>query len=171
MTIFLLHCFQGGTAILHAPYASSVHAIDVSSRMIEFAEERKQKAAEDDISVDNVTFECAGIDSVNVPDKSYDVVLGCSILHLLPNKDEVMKKIHDKLKPSGYFISSTPCLGDQAKFIGWLAAPFSRIGLIPELNVFTKKELRKSMEVAGFIIEREYHPSKDKAVFLVARRV
>ena len=82
-----------------------------------------------------------------------------------------MKKVHSLLKPGGYFISSTACIGDFAKFIGWVAAPFSYVGLLPKLNVFTKSDLRSRMENAGFKIEKEYHPAKDKAVFLVAKKI
>jgi 2-polyprenyl-3-methyl-5-hydroxy-6-metoxy-1,4-benzoquinol methylase len=159
-------CGTGSTAILHAPYVNNVRAIDLSSRMIEIAQGKAKEA-----DVKNVNFECTGIDSLDVPKESFDVVLGMSVLHLLPNKNEVMKKVYNQLKPNGYFVSSTSCIGDFAKYIGWIASPFSHFGLIPKLNVFTKVELRSSMEEAGFQIEREFHPANDNTVFLVARKV
>jgi hypothetical protein len=44
--------------------------------------------------------------------------------------------------------------------------------LLPKLNVFTKDELKRSIENAGFVIEEEFYPvnEKDKAVFLVAKK-
>lgn len=160
-------CGTGGTALLHAPYVQSIHAIDLSSRMIEIAKDKTKEA-----DANNVKFECTGIDSLMASKReTYDVVLGLSVLHLLPNKNEVMKNVYSQLKPGGYFISSTVCMGDFAKYIGWVTSPLSRFGILPKLNVFTKGELRSSMEEAGFQIEREFHPANDKAVFLVARKV
>lgn len=161
-------CGTGGTAILHAPYVKNLRAIDLSSRMIEIAEEKKQAA-----EVTNVKFECTGIDSLDVPDESFDVVLGLSILHLLPNHREVLEKVRTHLKPGGYFISSTTCIGDQsmARVFGMVAPSLSYFGLIPQVQVFTKAELRTDLENAGFTIEQEFHPGKDKAVFFVARKL
>uniref|UniRef100_A0A7S3YDG3 Methyltransferase domain-containing protein n=1 Tax=Heterosigma akashiwo TaxID=2829 RepID=A0A7S3YDG3_HETAK len=160
-------CGTGGTALLHAPYVSSVHAIDISSRMIEIAKQRQKETG-----IENVDFQCTGIDSMDVPDESYDIVLGLSVLHLLPNKDGVMKKIYNKLKPGGYFMSSTICMGDMSRMIRWVTSPLSFLGVLPELNIFTKAELTQSMEQAGFTIEGEFQSGKDKAaVFLVARKL
>jgi ubiquinone/menaquinone biosynthesis C-methylase UbiE len=82
-------CGTGDTAILHAPYVNIVRAIDLSSRMIEIAEGKAKEA-----NVKNVNFECTGIDSLDVPKESFELVLGLSVLHLLPNKNEVMKKVY-----------------------------------------------------------------------------
>jgi ubiquinone/menaquinone biosynthesis C-methylase UbiE len=165
-------CGTGATAILHAPYVKRIHAVDVSSRMIEIAKEKQQAAADDaNANADNVQFECTGIDSLQVPDESFDVVLGMSILHLLPNKDEIIAKVRTNLKPGGYFISSTACIGDHAKFLAWIAPIGNWFGIIPTLNIFTKAELRKSIEDGGFQIEQEFHPAVGKGVFLVARKM
>ena len=136
--------------------------------MIEIAQEKAEAAG-----VDNVVFECTGIDSLvaNNNDKdSYDMIMGHSILHLLPNKDETLTNVYKLVKPGGYFVSSTICIGDFAKFVGWIAPMGHWLGILPTLNVFTKDELRQSMETAGFTIEREFHPGKDKALFLVAKK-
>ena len=164
-------CGTGGTAILHSPYVRKIRAIDLSSRMIEIAQEKADAA-----NVENVAFECTGIDSLSAnhgdgdESESYDMILAMSILHLLPNKDEILGKVHQLLKPGGYFVSSTSCLGDFARFLGWIAPLGNWLGLLPSLNIFSKAELLQSMEEAGFDIEREFHPEKNKAVFLVARK-
>lgn len=163
-------CGTGSTALIHAPYAKNIHAIDVSSKMIDIA---KGKAEEEGIS--NVDFEVKGIDRLEVPDETYDVVLGLSILHLLPNKDEVIAKTHRMLKPDGVFISSTSCIRDMGgplvsglfKAIGPVGNFF---GILPKLNLFTSDQLKDSLTQAGFVIETEFHPGKDKACFLVAKK-
>jgi len=158
-------CGTGGTALLHAPYAKHVHATDVSDKMIEIA---KAKAKEQGIT--NVTFETVGIGQLDVPDASYDVVLGLSILHLLPQKDLVLRKVHQKLAPNGIFVSSTACLADMSPVVRWLLAPLGKFGLIPKLNIFTAAELKQSIADAGFTVEREFQPAPDKALFLIARK-
>ncbi|KAL3924758.1 MAG: hypothetical protein SGILL_000853 [Bacillariaceae sp.] len=166
-------CGTGGTAIKHASYVHTVHAIDFSSKMIDIA---KDQAAKADPAVPNVKFQCVGIDSYQVPEASYDVVMGMSILHLLPNKDQVLGRVHTMVKPGGYFVSSTTCMGDFAgTFLKYVAPPLSRMGLLPKLIVFTKDELKASIEKAGFTIEEEYQSGdgkdKEAAVFLVAKKI
>ncbi|KAG7347079.1 methylase [Nitzschia inconspicua] len=164
-------CGTGGTALKHAPFVERVHAIDISSKMIDIA---TSQAESSDLAVSNVTFECAGIDNFQAS-QPYDVVLGMSILHLLPNKDQVLQRIHGMVKPGGYFVSSTPCLGDHSAgtFIKFVAPPLSFLGIIPKLTIFTKSELKSSIEKAGFSIEEEFQPGnqKEKAVLIVAKKI
>ena len=164
-------CGTGGTAIKHAPYVKSIKGIDISKNMVEIAQTQAK-----DASVDNVKFQCIGIDSLQAPEASYDVVMGMSILHLLPNKDKVLEQVHTLVKPGGYFVSSTTCMGDfSGIFLKYVAPPMSWMGIMPKLNVFTKDELKESIQKAGFTIEEEYQPGdgkdKEAAVFLVAKKI
>lgn len=158
-------CGTGGTALIHAPYAKSIHAIDVSSNMIQIAQDKCEKA-----NVKNVQFEQKGIDGLNEPDESYDIVMGMSILHLLPNADQVIHKVHKLLKPNGVFVSSTVAIGDFASFFKYVGPFFAYFGLLPKLNVFTAQDLKARITNAGFKIEREFQPASNKAIFLVARK-
>ena len=164
-------CGTGGTAIKHASYVKTIRGIDISKNMVEIAEKQAK-----DANVDNVTFQCIGIDSLQAPKASYDVVMGMSILHLLPNKDKVLERVYELVKPGGYFVSSTTCMGDFAgTFLKYVAPSLSGLGIMPKLNVFTKEELKDSIQKAGFSIEEEYQPGdgkdKEAAVFLVARKI
>ena len=108
MNVFEFGCGTGTTAIKHAPFVDHVHAIDVSAKMLEIAEEKAKEAG-----VDNVTFERAAIDDFSAPDESVDVVLGLSILHIVENREAIVAKVRNMLKPGGVFVSSTACLGDK----------------------------------------------------------
>ena len=79
-------CGTGGTALLHAPFVRDIVGIDLSSRMIEIAQHRTK-----DSNVKNVQFECAGMDSLDKANESYDVVMGMSVLHLMPDKDNITR--------------------------------------------------------------------------------
>ena len=56
MELLEFGCGTGNTAVKHAPFVKHIHAIDISSGMLEFA---KGNAA--DAGVENITFEQAGI--------------------------------------------------------------------------------------------------------------
>lgn len=90
-------CGTGSTAIAHAPYVKHIQAIDISAKMIEIAQGKA-----DSKDVETVTFRHSTIDEFSVPDQSLDAVLGLSILHLLENKEEVIAKVHQILKPGGF---------------------------------------------------------------------
>ena len=163
MEVLEFGCGTGSTAIAHAPYVKHIQAIDISSKMIEIAQ---GKAIANNI--ENVTFKRLSIDEFSVPDQTLDAVLGLSILHLLNNKEEVIAKVHNMLKPSGIFITSTACIGDTMKFIKAVAPIGKLFGMI--LTVFTAKELEDSLTQAGFEIDYQWQPGKDKAVFIVAKK-
>ena len=158
-------CGTGSTAINHSPYVGHIHAIDVSSKMIEIAQ-----AKADEGNVSNVTFEQSTIEGVSVSDQSLDAVLGLSILHLLENKEGAIEKVHRMLKAGGVFVTSTTCLGDSLKFFKLIAPVGKLFGLMPLLKVFTTAELVASLTDAGFEINHQWQPGKGKAVFIVAKK-
>lgn len=165
MEVLEFGCGTGSTAIVHAPYVKCIHAIDISSKMIEIA--RRKASAE---KLENVTFERSTIDAFSAPDSTLDVVLGLSILHLLQDKEAVIAKVYRMLKPGGVFVSSTACLGDTMAFLRFILPIGSLLGLIPVVKVFTTKELEESLAGAGFQIDHQWQPGKGKAVFIVAKR-
>lgn len=166
MNLLELGCGTGSTAIAHAPYVKHIRAIDVSANMIAIA---RDKAAQQQIG--NIDFEQALIDDVQVAAESVDVVLALSILHLLKDKEAVIKRIHTLLKQGGLFISSTACLGDFMKFYKYIGPVGSALGLLPLVKVFSEQQLLECIRQSGFKIEQHWCPGKGKAVFVVARKV
>lgn len=165
MEVLEFGCGTGGTAILHAPFVNHIHAIDISAKMLEFA---NTKLVESKIT--NVTFERAGIDKFEVPDQTYDVILGLSILHLLADKETVMAKVHKMLKPGGLFIISTVCAGDTQKYLKLIASVGNFFGFLPSIKVFSTNELVKSITDTGFDIDYQWSAGKGKSAFIVAKK-
>jgi len=166
MEVLEFACGTGSTALIHAPFVKHIRATDISQKMIEIA---RQKAA--DAGVSNIIFETADIQDLPLEPESLDVVMGHSILHLLPNKEQVIQQVHRALKPGGLFITSTMCCADAIPWfrpIGWLGRQF---GLLPLIRFFTAKELQDSIMSAGFESEVAWQPSKKKALFVVARKI
>ncbi|MEO0969754.1 MAG: class I SAM-dependent methyltransferase [Cyanobacteria bacterium J06639_18] len=166
MEVLEFGCGTGSTAIIHAPYVKHIRAIDISSKMIEIA---RGKAEAQNIT--NITFEQLGIDELSVPDETFDVVLGLSILHLLENKEQVIAKVHKILKPGGFIVTSTTCLGDTMNAFKFIAPIGKILGLMPLVKVFMVQELEESLTDNGFVIDYNWQPSKDKAVFIIGKKV
>ena len=166
MEVLEFGCGTGSTAITHAPYVKHIHAIDISSKMIDMAQGKA-----DAEKVTNVTFERSTIEDISVSDQTLDAVLGLSILHLLDNKEKVIAKVHRMLKPGGIFVTSTACIGDTMMRFLKLIVPIGKfLGLMPQVMVFTTKELEYSFTDAGFQIDYQWQPGKGKAVFIVAKK-
>lgn len=168
MSVLEFGCGTGTTAIHHAPAVAHVEAVDFSAEMIAICR-RKAAAA----NVGNVTFRQAAIEDIPPPSDpadGYDVVMGHSILHLVADLDAVIRRVHDLLKPGGYFVSSTTCLNDGYGFVRYLAPIGQAIGKLPLLNFFTQDGLVATLERTGFAIEHRWQPAPRKAVFIVARK-
>ncbi len=165
MEVFEFGCGTGSTAITHASYVKHILATDISAKMIEIAQGKA-----DAQNIENITFQQSKIDEFSVSDQTFDMVLGLSILHLLKNKEEVIAKVHKMLKPGGIFVTSTACLGDNMKWFKIIGPIGNFLGLIPFVKVFTVKELEKSLTDAGFAIDYQWQPGKNKAVFIVAKK-
>ena len=165
MNVLELGCGTGTTAVKHAGYVQHIRAVDISPKMLEIA---KAKAQAERIT--NIDFEQAEIDQLQVDKSSVNAVLAMSILHLLENKETVIKDIYTSLKPGGVFISSTSCLADSLKIIR-LIAPIGRfLGLMPVVKVFTTKDLLALLQAQGFEIEYQWQPDISKAIFIVAKK-
>ncbi len=165
MEVLEIGCGTGSTAIAHAPYVKHIRAVDISSKMIEIAQSKADAAR-----VRNVTFVQSTIDELDVPDQTMDAVLGLSILHLVENMEEVIGKVYAMLKPGGVFVTSTVCIADSMKFFKFVAPIGKFLGLMPLVKVFTAQELEESMTEAGFVIDYQWQPVKNQAVFMVAKK-
>ena len=165
MEVLEFGCGTGSTAIIHAPHVKHIRAIDISEKMIEIAQGKAQAE-----NIKNITFEQLTIEELTVPDCSFDMVLGLSILHLLENKEEAIAKVHKMLKPGGLFVTSTACLGDTMKWFKIVGPIGKFFGLIPFVKVFTTKELEDSLIDGNFKIDYQWQPGKGKAVFIVAKK-
>lgn len=158
-------CGTGSTAIAHAPHVKHYRATDISENMLAIG---RKKAAE--AGVANVAFEQAAIEDLVVAEESLDAVLAMSILHLLEDERAAMRLAYRWLKPGGVFITSTVCLGDHMNWFRPIAYLGRVLGAIPLVKFLTQKELRRAIEEAGFAIDHEWRPAKNKAVFIVAKK-
>ena len=166
MNVLEFGCGTGSTALVHAPFVAQYHAIDVSPNMIAIA---KGKLAQ--TSIENLQFSTAALEDYPVDDESLDAVLGLSILHLMNDWQAIIQRVYNMLKPGGFFISNTACLGDQMRYTRFIVPIGRSIGLMPDVKIFTRQELEDYIERAGFRIDYKFIPENDKITdFLIAQK-
>jgi 2-polyprenyl-3-methyl-5-hydroxy-6-metoxy-1,4-benzoquinol methylase len=158
-------CGTGSTAIVHAPHVGHIHATDISENMLAIA---RQKAAAAGLA--NISFERASLSGLAGQTGRWDVILGMSILHLLPDMSADIARVHALLKPGGVFVSSTPCIADMSTSFRYIAPIFKWLPFLPSVRVFTREELAGSLQMVGLVVESSWQPDADKAVFMVARK-
>lgn len=157
-------CGTGSTAIIHAPHVQHILATDISDQMLAIAEQKTN-----DAGIDNISYRQGTLDSLALEPASFDAVLGLNILHLLPDLDAAVRRVHDVLKPGGVFVSSTALIGDISLLWRLLIPGMQLLGFAPHVNRFSRQELVTSLTDAGFSIDREWVPAKG-SVFIVARK-
>ena len=170
-TVLDYGCGTGTAACQFSRLVKEVHAIDISSKMIEIAKE-KANAGE----IENVIFEQSDIFDNKYSTQSYDVILAFNMLHTVPNPQSVIQRIDELLKPEGLFISVTPCLGQKMSFLVNLQIQLVRFlckfGLIPiPIRRITSSEVNNLLETGGFqAIESEQIYKGASSYFVVAKK-
>lgn len=140
-------CGTGSLALRLAPSAAELHGLDMSSEMIRIA--RGKAEAE---GASNVTFHVGAFDSSFelFPSESLDGVGAYSLFHLLEDRPAALARIYRLLRPGGFFVSSTICLGESwvpyrpiLKVMRWL-------GKAPRVSTLQKQVLEDEVSAAGF---------------------
>lgn len=94
---FDLGCGSGRWALLVAPRVGRLHCIDASSAALDVA--RRRLAA-----LPNVTFHCASVDAIPLPDASQDFGYCLGVLHHVPDTAAGLADCVRKLKPGAPFL-------------------------------------------------------------------
>jgi len=164
-------CGTGTVACEFADSVKEIHAIDISTGMIELA---KEKAAAG--NVENVDFVPTDIFDERYKKESFDVVLAFNMLHTISDPHSVTQRIHELLKPDGTFISVTPCLRDKMSFAVnaqiQLVRILVKIGIIPvPIRRLKSSELDDLMADGNFeTIDTESIYQGASSYFMVAKK-
>lgn len=143
-TIIDFGCGTGLVCNEVAEYVGFIHAIDISTKMIEIA---INKAAMRKIR--NIEFERTTIFDEKFKEGSIDVIIAFNIFHLLEEPQKYFQRLNQILKPGGFIISSIPCMS-EAPFFNKILKFFSLIGLTPKLNSFTSAEIEQNFIKESF---------------------
>ncbi len=165
-----LGCGTGMTALRLSGFAGSITASDVSPGML--AVGRKHAAEQ---QAENVTFVQAEAD--DPPAGPYDAALAFNLLHLVPDLDGCLARVHSVLKPDGLFISKTFCPPPHGASLRFrairLALPVMQmLGRAPFVRFLSETELDAAVRQAGFeLVEQDSFPARDARRFLIARKI
>lgn len=161
-------CGTGSLALRLAPLAAEVHGLDVSGEMIRIAREKTAKAG-----VSNVTFHEGAFDERfdALGPQSLDGVCAYSLLHLVADRQAALTQVFSLLKPGGFFVSSTVCLGESWIPYRPLLFAMRLVGKAPMVKIVSKATLVDEMKAAGFVdIEQPDVGAESTIGFMLARR-
>jgi arsenite methyltransferase len=151
-TVLDIGCGTGSLALRLARHGGHVHGLDLSDVMIGIADDKARAGG-----VDNVSFHVGPFDSTfdALEPGSLDGVCAYSILHLVQERPAALAQIFDLLKPGGFFVSSTVCLGETWVPYTPLLAVMRWFGKAPRVESFSKATLADEIQRAGFVDLRQ----------------
>ncbi|NUO47596.1 MAG: class I SAM-dependent methyltransferase [Polyangiaceae bacterium] len=165
--ILEIGCGTGSLALAMSPFASHIHAMDVSGEMVRIANQKKQAQG-----VTNVTFHQGTLDGrPQFVDGKVDGVWAYSILHLVEDRKRTLEIIFDLLEPGGTFISSNVCLGDSWVPYGAIITVMRWFGKAPRAYVYDRDTILREIREAGFVdVEAKDVGTADMVGFIVAKK-
>jgi len=163
MKVLDFGCGTGSTALTHAPHVGQITGIDYSPKMIAIAQGKVG-------DVTNLSFAVSALSDWDAPDGSYDMILGMNILHLMPDYRDALAKAHRLLKPGGYLVTSTVCMGDFAGALKYVLPVLAGLRITPVIAMFSLEQLQSEMASAGFTELNSWQPAPQEAVFQLLQK-
>jgi ubiquinone/menaquinone biosynthesis C-methylase UbiE len=123
--------------------------------------------------VDNVTFHTGPFDDTfrAFEAESLDGICAYSLLHLVDDRSAALEQIFRLLKPGGFFISSTVCLGESWVPYGPLIWVMRLVGKAPMVKTFDKRTLEDEIRQSGLVdISQPDVGAKRGIAFIVAKK-
>jgi len=159
-----------GTGIITnqlAPSAKEIHAIDISSKMLDVAQREARERG-----IDNVHYAQSTIFDSGYEKASFDAILAFNILHLLEDAQPVVQRTSKLLKLGGLFISATPCMGEKKSFLSGLFFFLSKTGIAPYIRFPTFSELEDLVASGDLqIVETRDLRQTPPNYFIVAKKM
>jgi len=152
-------CATGTKTLELAESTRHIHGIDISDEMIKEAIKKKNE-----LKIINASFTQGTIFKNDFEKASFDKIISYGVIHLLDDKEKVIQRIHELLKPEGLFISTTACLKDKMALknkLEFLAYFFiRRLGIFPlYLNML------KTNDVENLIVNGKFQIVKAEKIF------
>lgn len=161
-------CATGTVTIELSDYVKEIKGIDISSRMIVAA---KRKVSE--VNIKNIDFMQATIDDERLITNSFNVIIAFNILHFFQDTQNVLKRLNKLLKPGGFIIIATACMGQKTfsnSLQYLLFTPLIKLGIIPYMKFFIITELKNAIESVNFQIIELANLDSPTNYFIVAKK-
>ena len=152
-------CATGTKTLELAGATKQIHGIDISDEMIKEATKKKNE-----LKNINASFTHGTIFKNDLQKESFDKIISYGVIHLLDDKEKVIQRIHELLKPEGLFISTTACLKNKMAFKNRLE--FSAFLFIKRLGIFPLHlNMLKTNDVEELIINCRFQIVKAEKIF------
>ncbi len=159
-------CGSGILAIQLASFVKEIHALDISSKNIEAAEQRTKGR-----KIENISYTHTTIFDDKYKKESYDVILAFNILHLVEDTPKIVQRINELLKLGGLFISETASLGESKSFLRFLISFITKLKILPRVNKLGYSEIDNMIVTEDFkIVETEVLGEGIPTYFVVAEK-
>jgi 2-polyprenyl-3-methyl-5-hydroxy-6-metoxy-1,4-benzoquinol methylase len=160
-------CATGKFTFEFAGLVKDVQGLDISSKMIAVAQNNAAQR-----QIENIHFEQTTIFDERYTKEMFDVILAFNILHLVEDPQQVVERIFSLLKPGGFFISDTPCLGEGKPFMSFVLSLLGKVRLVPRISIFSIAELTTLIAQPNFqIMDAEDGGEAPVHYFICARRM
>lgn len=143
-------CGTGTQCMDLAGKVRQVTGIDISGKLLAFAEQRKAER-----NLENVEFVKIPLADAHFAAERFDVVMAFYVLHFQADVEVALKRIHSWLKPGGLLITETVCLGERSKILGKVLRLAGHLGLMPMINVLSYRQLEQALADAGFTLREK----------------
>lgn len=152
-------CATGAKTLELAGATKQIHGIDYSKEMIKEATKKNNE-----LKIKNASFSQGSIFEIDFEKASFDKIISFGVIHLLEDKERVIQRIHELLKPNGLFISTTACLKNKMEFKNRLE--FSVYQLIKWLGIFPLHlNMLKTNDVESLIMNGKFQIVKAEKIF------
>ena len=160
-------CGTGSLALRLACSGATIHGLDISSEMIRIARGKAQAEG-----AANVSFHVGAFDAFELFEPaSLDGVCAYSLLHLVEDVPAALNRIYALLRPGGFFVSSTVCLGESWVPYRPILEVMRWLGKAPRVHTLRKRVLVDEMRRAGFAALDQPEVGADPTIaFVVAEK-
>jgi ubiquinone/menaquinone biosynthesis C-methylase UbiE len=160
-------CGTGSLSLRLAPFVAQAYGLDFSRAMVDIARDKART-----LGVTNASFE-VGIAGGGTPFQpaSLDGVTAYSLLHLVTERRALLEQVHRLLKPGGFFVSSTFCLGHTRIPYKQLLPLLRLVGLAPTVAILSADNVQSEIRDAGFArVQLLDVGARPEVAFIVAKK-
>ena len=160
-------CAGGQITLDLAAHVDQIVGIDLSSKLITFAESRREEQ-----NITNASFKVATPNDPQLQPGSFDAITAYSLLHLVDDQAAMLRRFHDLLKPGGKLIAEIPCREDIGLHFRILIKLMTAVGKAPVVQVYSQAQNEAMFRDAGFDVQevKVYNPkSMSRSVLAIKR--
>ncbi len=159
-------CAGGQITLDLAEHVRKITGIDLSPKLIGFAEDRRREQG-----VANASFKVAMPDDPSLEAGSFDAITAYSVLHLVDDQLAVLKRFHELLKPGGVLIAEIPRKEDIGLHFRTLIKLMTALGKAPIVHLYPHATHESMFSEASFAIQesRIYNPKSLNTSYLAMR--